>query len=360
MHLWIGLVLGILIVPIAISGALLVFQDELDALLHPARYAATGAATQPASTYFDAARGALRSGPAPTAVRFPADGGPVVVSARGRTAEGRPQVFNVYLDPPTGRVLDVADFRASPFGFLHIFRREPDDPADSGCAVVGWVGVAMLISSLSGIYLWWPRGGGFRRGLRWRRSNSGTPICTTCSAWISLPLAVVSATGIYLGFPQQSRTLLSSLTPVSPRPAFGAPCASTHRARTLRSPGRWRAKPAPSRSRCSRPPPPRAWDRTRRRCGGSSIALPIPRGSPRWSMTAAAPSSVRRRRGRPHRRMDPLDPRGQPFRVDLEGRGAAVRRVSAIFVVTGVTMWLRRSSVKRMRQQAAAKLSPAE
>ena len=35
-HRWIGLVLTVLLVPIAVSGALLVWHDPLDALVHPA------------------------------------------------------------------------------------------------------------------------------------------------------------------------------------------------------------------------------------------------------------------------------------------------------------------------------------
>jgi uncharacterized iron-regulated membrane protein len=34
--------------------------------------------------------------------------------------------------------------------------------------------------------------------------------------WIALPLAVVSLTGIYLGFPQQGRDVLAALAPMSP------------------------------------------------------------------------------------------------------------------------------------------------
>ncbi len=42
--------------------------------------------------------------------------------------------------------------------------------------------------------------------------------------WISVPLAVVSATGIYLGFPQQARELLSSAVATTPqRGGFNAP-----------------------------------------------------------------------------------------------------------------------------------------
>src|SRR5882757_11024436 len=72
-HRWSALLLCVLLVPIAISGALLVWHDELDALLHPARFAVTGDATAPISSYLDNARRALPANFTTMAVRFPAE-----------------------------------------------------------------------------------------------------------------------------------------------------------------------------------------------------------------------------------------------------------------------------------------------
>ena len=61
----------------------------------------------------------------------------------------------------------------------------------------------MLILSLTGIWLWWPRAASFVPGLRWRRAPyTSTNLHHTLGFWISIPLAVVSLTGIYLSFPQ--------------------------------------------------------------------------------------------------------------------------------------------------------------
>ena len=68
-HLWIGLGLAVLLVPISLSGALLVWHDHLDALINPARYAVTdGQALPPIGTAGE--RRARRS-----AQRLRADGG---------------------------------------------------------------------------------------------------------------------------------------------------------------------------------------------------------------------------------------------------------------------------------------------
>ena len=227
-HRWIGLVLTVLLVPIAVSGALLVWHDPLDALIHPSRYAVTGTQLLQPSAYLASATAALDGSAQPVGVRFPEDEGwPVIVMARGAPrVEGGPIRFvNVYLDPPTARTLDVVDFRSSLIGWLHRFHENLTIPEYSGRAIVGWAGVGMLILSLTGIWLWWPRNGAFLPGLRWRRSaQTTTNLHHLLGFWISIPLAVVSLTGIYLGFPQTMRQMMSSIAPMNPqgpRPGAG-------------------------------------------------------------------------------------------------------------------------------------------
>ena len=60
LHLWIGVGLGLLIVPIALSGCVLVFHDDIDAWINPARYAVSGSnVALPPSAYLDSASRAL-------------------------------------------------------------------------------------------------------------------------------------------------------------------------------------------------------------------------------------------------------------------------------------------------------------
>ncbi len=219
-HRWLGLLLFALVLPIALSGALLVFDGEIDALISPHRYRVSGAATLAPSAYLAAARSAAGEGVAPIAVRYPESGsGPVTVQARGNPAgEGMPpRLLTVYLDPPTARVLDVADFRSSFIGVMHRLHENLTVPQYSGRAIVGWVGVAMLGLALSGIVLWWPRSAGLMRALRWRRRPATSAnLHYTFGFWISLPLAFVSLTGIYLAFPPQARSLMSAIAATSP------------------------------------------------------------------------------------------------------------------------------------------------
>ncbi len=224
-HLWIGVGLALLLVPISISGGLLVWHDEMDALLAPQRYAVSGAqVAQPPSAYLAKAAAAVAAEPGNmqvTGLRYPeAPGWPLRAMARAAPSEsgGRPRILTVYLDPPTAAVLDVVDFRSSLFGFLHVFHENLTVPQYSGRQIVGWAGVGMLVLSLTGIWLWWPRNGSLLRALRWTRSSRFTfNLHHMLGFWIALPLAVVSLTGIYLSLPQTAREMMSSVAPMNPQ-----------------------------------------------------------------------------------------------------------------------------------------------
>src|SRR3546814_1357715 len=72
-----------------------------------------------------------------------------------------------------------------------------------GRQVVGWLGVAMLISCVSGIWLWWPTVGSWLRGLRWRRHrNFDTNLHHLFGFWIAVPLFILSLTGAWISFPK--------------------------------------------------------------------------------------------------------------------------------------------------------------
>jgi len=237
-HLWLGVGLALLLIPVSISGGLLVYHDEVDALLNPKRYAVTGTeVTQPASVYLARAAEAVAGEPGgfvTTGLRYPEEpGAPVRVMARPQQrSDGPPRFYTVFLDPPTGQVLDVMDFRASFVGFMHVFHGNLMLAQYSGRQIVGWVGVAMLLLSLTGIWLWWPRNGRFLIGLRWTRSPRFTfNLHNMLGFWISIPLAVVSLTGIYLSFPQTARSMMSSIATMSPpggRPGLGDVVANTN------------------------------------------------------------------------------------------------------------------------------------
>jgi uncharacterized iron-regulated membrane protein len=229
-HKWIGLCLAILIIPISITGAALVWDGWLDQQLNPQRYdVSTGEPRLTPSQYADAARTRAGTDDRLTSIRYSEDGdGPIVASLTqvrqgGGERSGPPQRSSVWLDPGNGQVLDAAGANSGLIRIFHNLHGNLMVPG-WGRTIVGWVGVFMFISCLTGIWLWWPIGGSFRRGFRWKRQNStNANIHHLVGFWILLPLAMLSFTGLWISFPG-----VFGGGPQGPRPAPALPLALPH------------------------------------------------------------------------------------------------------------------------------------
>ena len=229
-HLWIGVGLFVVMVPLGVSGAFLVWHDQIDEIIHPQRFdVSKGGATAAASVYLDAARKAFGDRAAVTQIRLPAEPGrPVVASGRiaGQTlAPGqRPQSLTVWIDPATGRVLDVANTRKETINVMHRLHGSLWISAPGvGRKVVGWLGWAMSVSCLTGLWLWWPRNGAVLKALRWRRSPSTfNNLHHMVGFWVLIPLLLVSLTGVYISFPETSHRVFG-VGEASPRPMDKGP-----------------------------------------------------------------------------------------------------------------------------------------
>lgn len=231
-HLWLGVGLFVLLVPLGVSGALLVWHDPLEELLHPQRFAVSkGEAVLPPSVYLASSRAAFGDRATVSQIRMPeAAGDPVVVSARinGQTlAPGeRPQSLTAWLDPATGKVLDTANTRNELVNVMHRLHGSLLITTPGlGRKIVGWMGWAMTVSCLTGLWLWWPRNGKVARGLRWRRSPSTmNNLHHMFGFWVLVPLLVVSLTGVYISFPATSRALFGVAEwQTGPRPSRPVP-----------------------------------------------------------------------------------------------------------------------------------------
>ena len=203
-HKWIGLSLAILIVPISLTGAALVWHDWLDAKFEPQRHQFLGPAKLPPSAYAAAAQKVLLSEDRITSMRFDGGGAPVMVTAAkpAPAGGGRPERTNIWLDPRDARIIDQASASSGLVQVMHVLHGSLMVPG-WGRTIVGWVGVFMLVSSISGLWLWWPLSGSFARGFRWRRRNTlNANLHYHAGFWIMIPLAMLSFTGAWISFPK--------------------------------------------------------------------------------------------------------------------------------------------------------------
>jgi uncharacterized iron-regulated membrane protein len=201
-HKWIGIVLAILIIALSLSGAALVWHDWLDGQVNPQRYPkATSTLLAPAA-YVRSANRLLKSGERIASVSFPdGDGSVQVTVSKPSLGGGRPQRSWIWLNPATADPIDRAGTSEGLVRILHSLHGSLLIPG-AGRQIVGWIGVAMLLSSLTGIWLWWPLKGKVTRGLRWnRRPDVNSNLHHMGGFWIAIPLAVLSLTGVWISFP---------------------------------------------------------------------------------------------------------------------------------------------------------------
>ncbi|MEI9888064.1 MAG: PepSY-associated TM helix domain-containing protein [Rhizomicrobium sp.] len=217
-HMWIGLVLGVLFVALGLSGSVLVYHEEIDRLAAPApRAAATGAAKpleDLVAAAFVAAPGASGSllltlpeqAGDPATVRFlpsPREG------ARRDGQAARPRSPTIFIDPVSAKVLGTRVSAMSPLvQFAHDLHGNLFLGRD-GRPYVGWLGVGMVILGLTGLVLWWPRPHLWKYAFLVRRTAKGLrfhrELHAVVGIWGFIVFIVVSVTGVGIVFPETFR-----------------------------------------------------------------------------------------------------------------------------------------------------------
>jgi len=208
LHLWIGLGLGLLLVALGLSGSVLVYDDVILDLLAPMPRAAAQGTPLSLDRIIAAARASTPArGPA-TVTPASRAGEParVRIGAAGRRAPGAPPPVQITVDPVSGAILGNAPATLPPIlTFAHQLHGN-FLMAQPGRRFVGWLGLAMVILGLSGLVLWWPRAGQWKnafivrrtaRGLRFHRELHGM-----LGIWMYAVFIAVSFSGMALAWPQ--------------------------------------------------------------------------------------------------------------------------------------------------------------
>jgi uncharacterized iron-regulated membrane protein len=103
---------------------------------------------------------------------------------------------------------------------------------EAGATIVGFSGLALLVSGCSGLYLWWPRSAGWRKALWFKRGTSGArfnyDLHRYCGVYSVAVLLVVAFTGVCMGFPKQAASVVSLLSPVRTLPSPQTAHSSHH------------------------------------------------------------------------------------------------------------------------------------
>ena len=228
-HRWIGIIVGLPIALIGLSGSLILFAPLMLAMQHGDLLERSGPAskqTTSPSSWVAAVRAVNTSKLEIIAVSAP-NSSPIAADTAlviGHTHEGadgdKHRVFSV--NPDTGKVQGYYDFEAS-YAYIPVGIHTSLLIPMIGLDVVAVIGVILLISSATGIYLWWPRPKSWKAALRFSLSAKSLARWFSLHNFIGLYSAIaifiVSATGVWMLKPEWVEPAIETVTSLRSAPS---------------------------------------------------------------------------------------------------------------------------------------------
>ncbi len=155
LHLWLGLSSGLLVFIVAITGCVLAFEQEIKAVLRPYQYINPVATNRvlPPSRLKAIAEKEIVGKPAKAVIY----GGPDRSAIVPFYGTGPDYYYQVYINPHSGKVLNVQDEEADFFHFIlhgHYYLWLPES---IGKPVVAYGTLIFAVLLITGLVLWWPK-----------------------------------------------------------------------------------------------------------------------------------------------------------------------------------------------------------
>jgi uncharacterized iron-regulated membrane protein len=224
LHLTTGLVIGLIVLVMSVTGALLAFEKQLAWRADTADLQVAGDASTPRLSIDELLARVRATGlvAEPSAIAVRRDpAAPVALTAGAGTV--------AYADPYTGRLLGGGNTAVRAFfrGVTdwHRWLAASADLRSTGRAVTGAANLAFLFLVLSGAYLWIPRTWvwrqlrqivWFRRGLPGKARDFNWH--NTIGVWSALPLALIVASGVVISYPWASNLVYLAAGEAPPAP----------------------------------------------------------------------------------------------------------------------------------------------
>lgn len=229
LHLWTGLALGAVFALLGLTGSLLVFYPEIDRALNPVlRPSAPAAQIASVQAVADRLRGWYPEREGGWRIELPLNENTPVIARYAHPAERDGRSFSplmVTLDPVTlQRTSDRiwGDYLVTWIYDLHYTLLFDT----TGELMVGIIGLVMLLSLISGLWLWWPSLTRWRAVLRPELREGAVrrnyDLHVLGGAYGAVLLIVLALTGAGLALPEQTRSLLDGVLVVKPMPEVAA------------------------------------------------------------------------------------------------------------------------------------------
>lgn len=206
-HLWLGLISGIWLLGLGLSGAVLAFMSPLDDALNGHLLRVAASPTKLSLAELQARVEKTTPGARVMSVFIPEDANHSYEFMI--TQKGVKGLSSVFMDPYTGQRLGTSaerhDLRAVQQFHVRLLAGE------TGETIIGWAAVGLVLLSSTGLILWWP---GKRLRLRWRSPGRVLvgDLHHVIGAYAWVFLMMFSVTGIMLHWQPLAQRLVSTVT----------------------------------------------------------------------------------------------------------------------------------------------------
>lgn len=202
LHRWAGLVTGLVVLVVCLSGTALAFSDEYRMWRFPDRYLSSGGWPDSMSALLESAGTHVAEGSVPTSVIFaPSGEAPARVFFRAPDGE-RSRVYmhpdGTLVESSTGSTRDLMSV------MLDVHRTLLGGTI--GRTIVGISTIVFVVILLTGIPIWWPKTWkALRRGvsIKWSGANAARRIYdlhVSLGAWSAVLLVVMGVTGVFFAY----------------------------------------------------------------------------------------------------------------------------------------------------------------
>jgi uncharacterized iron-regulated membrane protein len=220
-HLYIGLTAGAVLAILGVTGSLLVFADRIDRLVDPRVAVEARSMSRRASPDEAVTAIVRRYGARPTALFPPKEGQGSYRALLREAGVGGPQIREVLVNASNA---DVVAGRVRGTYLVSVIHGLHSDLmlGRAGTHLLAVVSLLALFSMGSGFYLWWPRGGAFRKALafRWQRHAAALNFeVHRISGFYLIPVMfAVAASGLYLVLPVPFSAVVADVATVTTDP----------------------------------------------------------------------------------------------------------------------------------------------
>ena len=217
LHKWLGLVTGLIVLIVSLTGCINVFSDELRELFYPDRFYTGRVEKGPLMNFSDIRNNAQKSlGPQYKISRcelYPEPGRNWIFRATSTDPKGighwnyYKYYYRVYINPYTGKVVYVEDTRNEFFQLVLNMHMNLLLGKPVGTLITGISCLCFLVLLVSGLFLWWPKKWklkSFRKGLV-LKENAGFKrrnydLHNVLGFYTLLPAILICITGLVFAF----------------------------------------------------------------------------------------------------------------------------------------------------------------